>query len=807
MKYDISAKYQVNTGVYDELFDKNNQPRKTTQILLDRLNELGYDEAERRHKRLNYTQYYRTLAPSDNTNTSLDSVPLFITKEEWKTLRKGLIQRAKVFDMLADDIYGEQKIIKDKIVPPALIFANPDFLQMIWTGKSTGKGFISLMSTDVVRRSNGSFVAVNDRFQIPEGLGSAIENRLSLARSYPEFLHDLNVKRQDKFFDDLRQSLLGENPNDEANAVLLASEPERYQRTEDSILARHLKLQLVENDDLSVRGFNVYLKTLSGLQKIDTIFRRVEDGMCDPLELRIDSGEGAVGLISAVRSGNVKILNGLGTGILETPIVRAFLPKIAKYFLNEDLILEPVKSYWLGEEKYRKEILANLDNRMFYNAFGKTESWIYEKMTMTAQLSLTERILQNPPNFTAEEYVKTSTTPYVSGDGYAQGDAHFRFYTSKNNDDFEVLTGGYGWVTDDNGKKVIEKDIWVLGDNVSQESSKDRKNFEILALSRAGGDLPSRTADNFFKLGQNLEHADLLARNARSIAKRLADRELCDLCAPVPYLLKVWQKDLNSEYEFENTLWNLVMKKTEDKGLQPVCKQIRFLAIQLRERIAEDTWQFIKSFGEHKLPEGKGAAALLPYLQRMIADSAAFQGLISDGMTRGHGWRFLDLGKRLEHGIITLKIIKNLLKNKTDNEKSMLNALLAVGDGSLTYFRRYGTKLNAAAILDLLLCDESNPHSVAFHAMEIEKIVNQLPLAKENVFLAPLDREILRLTSALRLADVHALVKDENGRRSTLSNYCDERIKEFENIGELLSREYLNHIPQKGIKTAMATEV
>ena len=352
MKYDISAKYQVNTGVYDELFDKNNQPRKTTQILLDRLNELGSDEAERRHKRLNYTQYYRTLAPSDNTNTSLDSVPLFITKEEWKTLRKGLIQRAKVFDMLADDIYGEQKIIKDKIVPPALIFANPDFLQMIWTGKSTGEGFISLMSTDVVRRSNGSFVAVNDRFQIPEGLGSAIENRLSLARSYPEFLHDLNVKRQDKFFDDLRQSLLGENPNDEANAVLLASEPERYQRTEDSILARHLKLQLVENDDLSVRGFNVYLKTLSGLQKIDTIFRRVEDGMCDPLELRIDSGEGAVGLISAVRSGNVKILNGLGTGILETPIVRAFLPKIAKYFLNEDLILEPVKSYWLGEEKY-----------------------------------------------------------------------------------------------------------------------------------------------------------------------------------------------------------------------------------------------------------------------------------------------------------------------------------------------------------------------------------------------------------------------------------------------------------------------
>lgn len=807
MKYDISAKYKVKSEVYDELFDKNNQPRKTTQTLLDRLNELGSDEAERRHKRLNYTQYYRTLAPSDNTETKLDSVPLFITQEEWKTLHSGLIQRAKVFDMLADDIYGEQKIIKDKIVPPALIFANPDFLQMLWAGKSTGKGFISLMSTDVVRRADGSFVAVNDRFQIPEDLGSAIENRLSLARSYPEFLHDLNVKRQDKFFENLRQSLLGENPNNEANAVLLASEPERYQRTEDSILARHLKLQLVENDDLSVRGFNVYLKTLSGLQKIDTIFRRVEDGMCDPLELRIDSGEGAVGLISAVRCGNVKVMNALGSGILETPIIRAFLPQIAKYFLGEDLILEPVKSYWLGDKKYCDEVLKNLDNRMFYNAFGKTECWIYEKMTITAQLSLAEKIMQNPQNFTAEEYINTSTTPYVCGENYSQGGAHFRFYTSNTDCGFDVLAGGYGWVTDDCGKKVIEKDIWVLGDNVQSDLSKVKKDVETLALSRAGGDLPSRTADNFFKLGQNIEKAELLARNARAIAKRLADRELCDLCSPVPNLLKVWQEDINSEYEFENTIWNLVMKKTEDKGLQPVCKQVRFLAIQLRERIAEDTWQFIKSFGEHKLPEGKGAAALLPYLQRIITDSAAFQGLISEGMTRGHGWRFLDLGKRLEHGIITLNLIKNLLQNKTDDEKSMLNALLDVGDGSLTYFRRYGTKLNAAAILDLLLCDESNPHSVAYHAMKIEQTINELPLAAENNFLTALDRETLKLTSQLRLADVNALIKDESGFRARLSAYCNERIKEFENIGEFLSREYLNHIPQKCIKTAMATEV
>lgn len=192
-----------------------------------------------------------------------------------------------------------------------------------------------------------------------------------MARAYPELFHDLNVERLNDFFEDFRQTILYGDKNEDSNAVLLASEPERYQRSEDAILAKHLKLQLVENNDLSIRGFKVYLKTLTGLKKIDTILRRVEDGMCDPLELRIDSGEGAVGLISAVRSGSVKVVNALGTGILETPIIRAFLPEAAKYFLGEDLLIEPVKTYWLGDEKAKKQALSHPEKLMFYNAFEK----------------------------------------------------------------------------------------------------------------------------------------------------------------------------------------------------------------------------------------------------------------------------------------------------------------------------------------------------------------------------------------------------------------------------------------------------
>lgn len=809
MKYDISSKYKADSERYDELFFKEGTPRKITEKLLKSLRNMTDDEAERRQKRLNYAQYYQALikSPNDIDTKGLDSIPYLFSHEEWEKIEEGLAQRAKLYDLIVRDIYGEQKLVKEKIVPPALIYANPNFLQMLWTEKTSNNCFINLMSTDIVRSKDGEIIAVNDRFQIPEGLGNTLENRLSMARAYPELFHDLNVKRINEFFANFRQTILSGDNEEESNAVLLASEPERYQRSEDAILAKYLKLQLVENDDLSVRGFKVYLKTLAGLKKIDTILRRVEDGMCDPLELRIDSGEGAVGLISAVRSGNVKIINALGTGILETPIIRAFLPQAAQYFLGEELLIKPVKTYWLGDENSKEYALNNPEKLMFYNAFEKTEFWIYEKMTPTAQLALSEKIIQNPEGFTAEEYVQTSTTPYVQDGKYCTGDAHFRLFSTNTKEKNSVLPGGYGWVADKNGKKVIEKDIWVISGGEIKNQSGRNKNVEAIALSRAGGDLPSRTADNLFRLGKNLERAELLTRIARGVAKRLADRELSDIAAPIPYLLKSWQENIFSNYEYEDILWNLSMKKTEDAGLQPIFKQIRFLAVQLRDRISEDTWQFIKSFGEHNLPEDKDAAALLPYMQRIIADSAAFEGLISEGMTRGHGWRFLDIGRRISRGILTLKLIKNMLNEKTDNEQEILTSMLEVSDGSLTYYRRYGTKLHAAPVIDLLMCDESNPHSVAYQAALIEKTVSELPKATDSVSFSALDKEILKLTSQLRLADIYNLIKDNNEKREILSKYCEARIKEFENTEEMLNREYFSHIPQKGIKAAMATEV
>ena len=802
MKYSILEKYIVPENVYDELFVATSQPREATRKILDRLKELGDAETEKRYRRLNYTQYYQSLIEYENEEKAvcLDSLPLCINEEEWTFLQQGISQRAKLYNLIAKDIYGEQSLIKEGIIPPSAVFANPFFLNMLWNKDNVDNySYVNLMSVDIVRDTKGEFIAVNDKFQIPEGLGRALENRMSMARSYPELFNDLSVERLRNFFLNFRDSLFDKIDKD-STIVLLASEPEKDRRFEDAFLAKYLKLQLVDNDDLTIRNFNVYLKTLTGLKKVDIILRRIEDGMCDPLELKIDSGEGTVGLISAEKNGNVKIVNSLGTSILETPILRVFLPKISKFFLNEDLILKPVKAYWLGVEEDKNKILNNPENYMFYNAFNNNETYIYSKLTMTAQMTLFEKITNNPELYTAEEYIKTSVTPYLHNDNYETSEAHYRFYASYTQNKCNVMPGGYGWVETKDSSQKIEKDIWITSSSDKKDNIRIRKP-EKIEISRAEGDLPSKAAENMFKLGKNLEDAEFLARILRLVSKRLADREVSEIIKPLPVIFASIMKNPVIEHGFENILWNLVMQKTENDGLQPICKTVRFLAVQLRDRISEDSWQILKNFGEEKLPEDKSSAELLPYLEKIIYDTAAVEGLISESMTRAHGWRFLDVGRRISRAIFTLKLIKNM-PFKEPYSFELLTALLEIGDSTLTYFRRYGTKLHCAAILDLLICDDKNPHSVAYQAKKLEKAVKKLP-PLNKIYFEPLDKEVLNLSDKLKLVDIYKLIENENA----LADFCEERIKEILTIEQILSREYLNHAPHKGIKLDVSTEV
>jgi uncharacterized circularly permuted ATP-grasp superfamily protein/uncharacterized alpha-E superfamily protein len=813
---------------------------ETEDTFIKSISALSKVEFEHRCRRLHNVLDENDLSSSMGGNhKGTDPIPLVITAEEWKTLEAGVAQRARLFNALANDIYGEQILWKEGNLPAALLFANPDFLQVVWKARPIGGTFVNISSTDVARLEDGTFVALADHLQVPEGLGRALENRIGVSRAFPELFRNMRTERLAGFFKKLMDMLDAMHKDigtqgETGKVVLLASGPDNPRRGEDAVIARYLGIPLVENDDLAIRNLQVYMKTLMGLKKIGTIFRRVEDGMCDPLELRIDSGEGAVSLISAVRAGNVAIANFLGTGVLESPLFKPFLPEICRKLLGEELLLRDAETIWLGNAADAERVMAEPDKWIFKKAFREegtlkaAEPRAYASMTTTAQLALLQAIENAPEEWVAERAMNLATV-YAYRGALTPAVSLMRFFAVNTANETAVMPGGLGiFRFADTGaaantasisrvcsaNEVLgEKDIWVLSESPVANFSLLAPAGQAITPSRAGGDLPSRAAESLFRLGRALSASNMMARIARGIALRLSDESWMDM-PELPWILKAGLTDESQSrlaQDPENALRYFILRKDNKNGMQCVLTEIRDLGMQLRDRISEDLWLYLNGFGIAEMPAGAGAAALLPYLKEVLSDSAAVAGLAADSMTRGHEWRFLELGREIECAIRTLQLIRDLLSTAPEDEMTnlrLLQAVLEIGDGLMTYHRRYGGRLQVVPVIDLLLSDESNPRSVAYQVAKLRKAAKHLPGNDQSeATFSPLDRELMRVLAELRLANIEQLAETVDNKRENLTKLVDAQISSIERIAEIVNRLYLSHAPRAGVFHATTTDV
>ncbi|HEX8340956.1 MAG TPA: circularly permuted type 2 ATP-grasp protein, partial [Tepidisphaeraceae bacterium] len=446
--------YHVDAGGFDEMAEPGGALRPHWRMLVSQLDDLGPEERQQRWalaRRLIHDNGITHNVYGDERGLdrpwNLDFVPLLIAAAEWQTLTRGLQQRARLLDRLLADLYGPATTVAAGVLPQELVYANPAFLRPCHGVRVPRDTYLHLYGVDLVRGVGGRITVLSDRTQAPSGAGYALENRIVLSQALPAIYRQCNVRRLAPFFVALRQTLAGLAPSGRDNPRVVLLTPGPYNETyfEHAYLARYLGYTLVQGGDLTVRDGKVFLKTLSGLQRVDVILRRVDDDYCDPLELRAGSYLGVPGLLGAVRDNNVAVANALGSGALQGPCFLPFMPRLCRHLLGEELLLDSVTTWWCGDPDSLRYALGRLDTLVIKPAYPSRKADPVFGATLGAAdlAALAARIAARPAAFVAQEPHVSATAPALDSDRLTSGPFVLRTYLAAGGDDgYTLLPGG-----------------------------------------------------------------------------------------------------------------------------------------------------------------------------------------------------------------------------------------------------------------------------------------------------------------------------------------------------------------------------
>jgi uncharacterized circularly permuted ATP-grasp superfamily protein/uncharacterized alpha-E superfamily protein len=823
----LLAGYERDAAAFDELLGAGDPARPHYAKLTAALEEFGHKELARRadtSARFVHEQGITYNVYGDPRGMErpwqLDPIPLVIAPDEWRSLEAGLIQRATLLNKILADCYGQQDLIRSRWLSPALVFGQPDFLRPCHGVRVPGDRFLHFYAADLARSPDGRWWVVSDRSQIPTGAGYALANRLVTSRILPEPFRENNVQRLAGFFREVQNTLTQLSPRREnARIVLLTPGPHNETYFEQAYLARYLGYMLVEGQDLTVRDNRVFLKTLSGLEQVDVILRRVDDDFCDPLELRNDSMLGVPGLLEAVRTGHVTVANALGSGLVQSPAFMSFLPGLCRHVLGEELKLPSVATWWCGQPSARKYVLEHLD-RLYLKPAFRTRAIHFpaEKNLSSAALAeLKRRIEFDPDLFVAQERVEFSTAPSWDGRVLAPRPVGLRVFLVAGSDgSYHVMPGGLTRIAPDTSGKFISmqrgsssKDTWIISETPAEEITLLHGANQNVELRRTGNNLPSRLADNFFWLGRYSERADATARLLRSALLRFSPEGsggAWPLLAPLlqtletqgqlPDILQEPELRRNAE-AFEAGLLAAIFDAGHAGSLHQIIDHLQRLAMFVRDRTSNDLWRVISNLNRQIASPPPDAILFtgdsVGVLNEILLGLAAFQGLARENMTRAQAWRFLDMGLRLERAVYLCTLLEATLRSPDADNPSVLEAVLEVADSSITYRSRYNLLPTIPAVFDLVLLDDKNPRSVLFQIQQLAKHFVKLPKEREEA--EDSGKNILQhLLTRLENTDTRELASlSANFHESRLGETIRHTLRELPKISDAIAANYFAH--------------
>jgi uncharacterized circularly permuted ATP-grasp superfamily protein/uncharacterized alpha-E superfamily protein len=757
----IIADYRLQPGVPDEMIDPAGNIRPGWSQLMAAFDRLGPVELGARFERAD--QYLRDAgvfyrkydgAEGRERDWPLAHVPLLIDELDWSRISAGLIQRAELLETVVADIYGDNTLVQQGLLPPELVARNGEFLRPLVGVKPVSGHYLHFCAFELGRGPDGAWWVLGDRAQAPSGAGFALENRVATTRALSDIYADMNVHRLAGFFRGFRDTLFSEAERNGGRVAILTPGQLNETYFEHAYIARYLGLMLLEGEDLIVEDGEVMVRTVAGLKPVSVLWRRVDASFVDPLELRYDSRIGTPGMVEALRHGSVSMINALGTGLLETRALAAFMPRLAKKLLGTDLLLSGIATWWCGQAGEQQHVVDNFDNLMIGPAFATTLPFDDQRGTMLGsaipadqKAILLDRIRANGADYVGQEQVQLSTAPvYVDGKLQPRPIA-LRVYAARTENGWTIMPGGFARVGSalDTSAIAMQRggqaaDVWVLSSKPVERVSLLPQDGEKLVRNPPGS-LPSRAADNLIWLGRYAERCESTVRILRAYNARLAELSKADL--PI----------LTHCADFLETI-DVDAADAMPQGLLASIDSAVHSAGQIRDRFSPDGWLALadlqktaQRFATRVRPGDDATRAMTVLLRKL----AGFSGLVHENMYRFAGWRFLELGRRIERAIQTARITAWLTHK--DAPDGSLEMLLEIGDSVMSHRRRYSVSAGTQSAVDLLALDPLNPRSVLFQLAELRAQIEMLPGGVDDGQLSPAAKAALQIETDLRIIE------------------------------------------------------
>lgn len=756
---------------------------------------------------------------------NLDLAPFVIEPDDWAQLSAALEQRARLKQAILVDIYGEQSLLKRGLVPPELIFSHRGYLRDAVDLSDTPE--LPLFGADVSRAPSGEWYVVDDICQYPAGIGYALENRLVLSRSLPRLFRNTRVVRIANYFKQLQEHI-SDLADSDGRCVMLAPGPTHPHYFEFAYLAKYLGYTLVQVGDLTVRDTRVFLKTVSGLQRISVIFRFINDTELDPLAIGQAGVKGITGLFHAVRCGGVKVVNPLGAGVLDNPALNTCLPALCEELLGESLAMRGPPTYWLGDKDHLSHVMQHTNDLLFRDIDSQGQLLDPQLMSGPDQQALMQTIKLTPQRYVAQERIDRSIAPGFRGIHRVARQITVRTFMVKSGSTYNAMPGGLCLLdTVEGGRRpsfdslIGSKDTWIIAEGPVKPVTLLGTSTRDAHYAVIGGELPSRVAENLFWMGRNAERCEACIRLLRSAIQTLQNEDIAsvdDSISPVlSAILRATSQATSTLPGFigrggnrrlrnpQKELLSLLHDPDRLGTLPSALKQLRNSASAVRDRVSDELLQVLNRLDDARVDLVENVSPgqfvddqdvlkqISDQLDNTLITLSAFAGLAHENLNHGDGWRFLMLGRRLERVRHSTVIINTMLsKNQTDTH--LLEALLKLFDSVMTYRSRYRSRIDVRLVLQLLLLDEYNPRSLAFQFAEIEQTIGRLPGRRLLSQADPLSRLAISGLSRVRLADPEALLGAKRDSRQNLPKFLGVLEGLPDNMAELLSATYFSHV-------------